>query len=304
MTNRQGGFTAIDLSRLPAPQVVETLDYERLLQAIKDDFARRAPAQAAVLDLESEPLVKLLESAAYTVLHLRQRVNDAAHGVMLAYATGADLDNLAALFGVARQVVDAGNPDARPPLPPTYETDERLRQRVQLSLEGHSTAGPVGSYVFWGLSADPKVKDIDVQSPAPGRVQVTVLSQAADGTPARALLDRVTLALNHEEVRPLTDRVSVQGAEIIHYEIVATLTLATGPDAEVVRTAASQAVTAYVAEHHALGQAITLSGLYAALHQPGVQNVMLESPAADIAVQSQQAAWCTAISITVGDSDA
>ncbi len=151
------------------------------------------------------PLVKLMESAAYVVLTLRQRVNDASGAVMLAYAGGADLDNLAALFAVERQVVESGNLDAIPPIPPTYEDDARLRRRVQLSLEGHRTAGPVGSYLFWGLSADPRVKDIDVASPNPGEVRITVLSIEGDGTPDQELLETVDAALNHEDVRPLTD---------------------------------------------------------------------------------------------------
>lgn len=291
-------FTAIDLSQLPAPDVVETLEFETLLQAIKEDFTARAPEHAGTLDFESEPLVKLMESAAYTVMNLRQRVNDAARSVMLAYAGGTDLDNLAALFALQRQVVDPGRPQADPPVPPAYEDDARLRRRVQLSLEGHSTAGPVGSYVFWGLSADPAVKDVDVASPNPGQVQVTVLSAEGDGTPAQTLLDAVNTALNHEDVRPLTDQVSVQAATIINYQVQANLTLYSGPDTEVVRQAAEKAVQAYVLEHHKLGHDITLSGLYAALHQPGVQNVTIASPMAGIECQPHEAAYCSAVVVT------
>jgi phage-related baseplate assembly protein len=297
------GFTAIDLSQIPAPDVVETLTFETLLQAIKDNFTARAPKHAGVLDLESEPLVKLMESAAYTVLNLRQRVNDAARSVMLAYAAGSDLDNLAALFAVQRQMVDPGDADADPPTAPTYEDDARLRRRVQLSLEGHSTAGAVGGYLFWGLSADPAVKDVDVDTPGPGEVVVTVLSTEGDGTPEQALLDRVAEALNHEEVRPLTDHVSVQAAEVIDYQVQATLTLSSGPDTEVVRQAAERAVRAYVEAHHKLGHDITLSGLYAALHQSGVQNVDIVSPEDIIKCDPHQAAYCSAVTVGVGGTD-
>lgn len=297
------GFTAIDLSEIQAPDVVETLKFETLLQAIKDNFITRAPKHAGVLDLESEPLVKLMESAAYTALNLRQRVNDAARSVMLAYAGGSDLDNLAALFAVQRQVVDPGDDEADPPVAPTYEDDARLRRRVQLSLEGHSTAGAVGSYVFWGLSADPAVKDVDVVSPDAGKVRVTVLSTEGDGMPAPELLDRVAAALNHEDVRPLTDQVTVQAAEITQYQVEATLTLYSGPDTEVVRQAAERAVQAYVVAHHKLGHDITLSGLYAALHQSGVQNVTIDIPVADIKCQPNEAAFCSALTIGVGGTD-
>ncbi len=49
------GFTAIDLSKLPSPDVIESLNFETILQFIKDDFTEHAPEHAGVLDLESDP---------------------------------------------------------------------------------------------------------------------------------------------------------------------------------------------------------------------------------------------------------
>jgi hypothetical protein len=64
---------AAGVSLLPVPDVVETLDYEVILAAMKADLAARAPELAAVLALESEPVVKLLEVCAYRELLLRAR---------------------------------------------------------------------------------------------------------------------------------------------------------------------------------------------------------------------------------------
>ena len=99
-------MSVIDLSLLPAPAVVETLDYEAILSALKADLIARAPELAPALQLESEPLVKLLEVAAWRETVLRARINDAARAVMLPWATGADLDNLAARYDFP--VSDAG----------------------------------------------------------------------------------------------------------------------------------------------------------------------------------------------------
>jgi phage-related baseplate assembly protein len=49
-----------------------------------------------------------------------------------------------------------------------------------------------------------------------------------------------------------------------------------------------------------LGRDITLSGIYHALHQDGVQNVTLTQPTADIVADWGQAARCTAITLTNG----
>ena len=61
----------IDLARLPPPDVVETIDYEAVLSSMKADLMARAPELAPVLALESEPLVKLLEVAAWREMVLR-----------------------------------------------------------------------------------------------------------------------------------------------------------------------------------------------------------------------------------------
>ena len=295
------GFTAIDLAKLPSPEVVEQLDYEQILATVLSDLRNRDDQFTAIV--ESDPAYKILEVAAYRETLLRARINDASRAVMLAYARKTDLDNLAAFFGVERQLVDTGDSEAIPPVPPTYEDDNRFRKRVQLSLEGHSTAGPVGSYVFHSLTASAQVKDVDISSPSPGEVVVTVLSDDAQGVPTNELLAAVETTLNAEDVRPLTDHLTVQAADILTYQVEASLVLYTGPDSEIVRGVARQAVTDYVIRHHLLGNDITLSGLYAALHQEGVQRVDIISPLSDFVVAPHQAAWCTNISITDGGRD-
>ena len=91
---------AIDVTALPTPAVIETLDYEAVLASLRADLLRLYPVAAEVIDLESEPLTKLLQVAAYRELLIRARINDAARAVMLAYATDADKRNtLQALLG-------------------------------------------------------------------------------------------------------------------------------------------------------------------------------------------------------------
>ncbi len=293
------GFSAIDLEKLPPPVAVEVFDYETLVAAMRDDLIARDGTLTAV-DLESEPLVKLLEVAAYRELLIRQRVNDAVRGVLLATAVGEDLDHIGVLFNVYRDLVSPGDPEAIPPVDPVYESDIRFRYRIQISLEGITTAGPVGSYVYWALSADPDVKDVAVESPTAGTVLVTVLSGSGDGIPSAALMEAVSAGLNAETVRPLTDQVIVQAATVMNYTIEVVLTFYSGPDSAVVRDAAAQEVTLFVNSHHRLGHDITVSGLHAALHRAGVQNVEIVSPAEDIVVGAAEAAYCTEIIVTAG----
>lgn len=295
-----GAFTTVNLSQLPAPGVVESLDYEAILAAMLADLRARDPVFDALV--ESDPAFKVLEVAAYRELLLRQRVNDAARAVMLAFAEGSDLDQIGANYSVQRLVLDPGNPAAVPPVDPTYESDEDFRARIQLSPEGYTTAGSEGSYVFHGLGADADVKDIQAVSPLPGQVTVYVLSRTGTGAASSPLLAAVTAALNAENVRPMTDQVTVLSASIVDYAITAELVMYPGPDPDVVRDAALAAVTAYAETQRRIGYDVTLSGIYAALHQPGVQRVNLASPTANLVIDEGEASHCTAITVTVAGS--
>ncbi|MDH4585634.1 baseplate assembly protein [Pseudomonas sp. BN415] len=300
----------IDLSRLPAPGVIETVDFEQILTERKAYLVSLWPADeqaeiAARMELESDPLNKIAQESAYREVILRQRINDSCRAVLLAFAAGPDLDHLGALFEVPRLVVTPGNPSAIPPVAAVYESDDRFRQRIQLALEGVSTAGPTGSYIFHTLSASPLVKDVAVPlpTPAPGLVRVIVLGTEGNGTPSGGLIATVVAALNDEDVRPLCDTVEVVAAQITNYAVSATLTFYSGPDMALVRDAAEAAVRRYVEEHHRLGHNITRSGLFAALHQPGVQNVTLTAPAADLVVADTHAAYCTSVTVIAGGND-
>ena len=291
----------IDLSQLPAPAVVEVLDYETLLASMLADLIQRDQTFTALV--ESDPAYKILEVCAYREHLIRQRVNDAARSVMLAYAGGSDLDHLAAFYGVERLLVDPGDSEAVPPIAPTYEDDARLRLRTQMAPESWTTAGSRESYVFHALSASSLIKDVAVESPTPGEVLVTVLSASGDGSPDAAMLAAVTTALSAETVRPLCDSVTVQAAQITAYSITAALTMYVGPDTETVRQSAELAAQTYATNQHLLGRDVTISGLYAALHQPGVQRVSLLAPLADLVVASTHAAWCQALTVTVAGHD-
>ncbi len=276
----------IDLSRIAPPEVVESLDFEAIYQEMMDEFRRIYPDWTAAL--ESDPVVKLLEVAAYREMLMRARINDAARAVMLAYAGGSDLEHLAALFGVTRL---------------DDETDTRLRARTQLSLEGFSTAGPTLSYVFHALSASQEVRDVTVSSPEPGRVRVVVLAEPSEtypnGMPNAALIQSVELKVSAEDVRPLTDFVSVIPAEVILYTVRADLLVASGPDAAVVLASAETALSSYVEQQFGLGRDVTISGLHAALHQVGVTRVDLIQPAETMNIEPHQAARCSGFEIRI-----
>lgn len=301
-------MATIDLSQLPAPDVVEALDYETLLNERKATLVSLYPADqqdaiARTLSLESEPVVKLLQENAYREVILRQRVNEAAKAVMVAYALADDLDQLGANNGVARLTRTAADDTTTPPTAAVMESDDDYRVRIAAAFEGLSVAGPSGAYEYHAKSADGRVADASAVSPSPACVTITVLSREGNGEAAADLLAVVDKALNDEDVRPVADRVTVQSAAIVDYAVEAVLYLYPGPEAEPIRAAAGAKLAAFVSAQARLGRDIRKSALYAALHVEGVQRVELLQPVADVVLDKTQAAYCAGWSITVGGSD-
>lgn len=317
-------FAQIDLSELPAPELIEPLSFETIMAEIAADYQGRNPD--AIL-LEADPAYKVLETAAYRELRLRQSINERARQTLLAFATQNNLEHLAAFYGVARGLIDPGDRAAQPPVDPVWETDTSLRARTQLAPEALSVAGPKGGYIFHALSAGREIAGMDIAapsedtvtitytfvrsdlaalakdasaiSPSPGSVVTTILGRDGDGTASPALLAAVDAALSDEFVRPLTDQVTVRGAEILSYRIVASLDIPPGPDPSVIERAARANLAAYAASVHKLSGVAARSGFDAALHVAGVSRVILTEPAADILCNAGQAPFCTSIEVSL-----
>ncbi|WP_186113264.1 baseplate J/gp47 family protein [Burkholderia gladioli] len=305
----------VDLASLPMPDAVELLDFETIYARRKADMIALWPAEqqadiAATLELESEPLARLLQENSYRELVWRQRVNDAVRAVLLASAEGNDLDNVAANLNVQRLVVTPADDTTVPPTPAVMESDADFRYRCQLSFQGYSTAGSRGGYLFHSLSADGQVKDASPTSPTPGKVVVYVMSRTGDGNADDTLIGKVRTALSAEDTRPMNDDLDVRTVSVVNYELVAELVVYYGPDADAVVQAAEDAAQAYAESIHYIGKDVAISGFYKALHQPGVieaniftlrQTGANPDPAAvpaTIAISDGQTAYCTDITIT------
>ena len=289
----------IDLAALPAPQVLENLDFEVLYEDALRQF-REYMAENWSAALESDPVVKLLELIAYWRVQDRARVNDAAKALLLAYAKGTDLDQLAANVELSRLVVQAEDLTAVPPLPEVLEEDDALRERVQLVYEGLTTAGPRNSYILHARNASGLVADATAESPSPAVVDVTVLSLEGDGAADAELLATVAAHVNDDDVRPVADRVNVRSAEILRYRVNAVVYLAgNGPEGEAVLAEAKSRLEAWKNPRRRLGVEVSRSAIDAQLHVAGVQRVDLIDWS-DIRPTKAQAAWCTDVIVTRG----
>ncbi|ESP95489.1 baseplate assembly protein [Pseudoalteromonas luteoviolacea] len=263
--------TAIELAKLPPPQVIEALSYDEIYKQMEQALLEKLPDHAL---LASDPAIKLIEVASYRELLLRQRINDAAKSVMLAFSQGDDLDHLGALFGVGRDADEA---------------DERYRQRIPLSLESYSMAGTRGAYEYHTLSANDQVKDVYVDSEQPGYVNIYALINTMTETQANAIKADIDARLNDEDIRPITDKVVTQWVMPTKAALSAQIYLNIGANKQQVELTILQALDAFMAMNCKLGMEIPHSGIIDSLHQPGVRKVKLLTPTEDLQPSVNQA---------------
>ncbi len=292
-------MSGIELSALPAPQVLEELDFEEIFQGDLTAF-RAHMGDDWTAQLLSDPVTKLLEVGAYRTLLNRARVNDAAKALLLAYAQGSDLDQLAANVRLQRLVVQEANPLSVPPTERILEEDDALRERIQLVYEGLTTAGPRNSYILHARNASGLVADATAESPSPATVDVTVLSLDDKGVASPDLLAQVMAYLNADDVRPVADRVNVRSAEILPYQIHAVLHMTgNGPENEATLAECRRRLQAWINPRRRLGVEVPRSAIDAQLHIGGVARVELTGWT-DIRPSKAQAAWCDSFDLTLG----
>lgn len=297
-------MATVDLAQLPPPQIIEVLDFEVILADVKAVMIAAFPDEqqasvAAALKLESEPLTILAQVIAYRELMLRQRINEGAAACMLSHSVSTDLDNLAGNLNTERlvRIPATETTDAE------MESDTALRLRAQSAFEGLSVAGPTGAYEYFAKSASGKVADARATSPSPAVVVVSILSTEGDGTASDELIATVNDTLSADDKRPVADRLTVQSAEIVNYEIDALLYLYPGPESEPILSAADDALRAWLTEQGKIGRDVARSAIMAALHVQGVQRVVLLNPPEDIVIDDTQAARCISHTISVGGTD-
>ena len=277
--------TLNDLASLPAPAVIEPLSFETIFSELQTEFQSRYPDYSALL--ASDPAVKLMEVAAYREVLLRNRINAAAKASLLAFATSSDLDHLAAFYGVTR-LMD--------------ESDEGLRVRARQRIIGFANAGGAAHYRYWALSASPEVADVEVDSPEPGRVRISVLAKGEEQTVSNAVLNAVRAVVLRDDIRVLTDTVEVVAAELMPVTVHARLWLY--PDAPLETLAAIQAVFAStLAAYVGLGWDLTRSWIVGQLQRAGVHKVDLLSPTTDIRVAANQAVRLASLNLEFAGRD-
>jgi len=320
-------------NQLADPEIVKVEAFEDLLATYKamviEYVAERSAEKAArltvALENDSELLTLFLQAVTLLLQTHARKYNERAKQMLAWWATSTNLDARLADMGLERQVLDEGDPNAYPPVDPTYEADDdaRLRyylaphapaagSRMQYRHEGltlgerptisvdATAAGVVTvTYTFADDSYAKQVKDSNTRRTGPGTVQCTVLSRTGDGTPSEELLGAVRSHFARDDVKPETDEVTVVAAEIISYQIQATVWINAGPDTALTKATAEEALQAYADTCHVLGGRVDGSWIDYTLHKAGAVQLEVLGPLDSVVCTDFQAPYCTGVSVEV-----
>lgn len=101
------------------------------------------------------------------------------------------------------------------------ESDENFRERIQIAPESFSVAGPRGAYEYFARSAHQDIIDVAVIGPPdinPGYVEIYPLMTGGQ-IPTSEILEAVLKTCNADDIRPLTDCVSVHEPKIVKFDV-------------------------------------------------------------------------------------
>lgn len=284
-------FTINDLAALPVPAIIQPLAYETILAERKQKFRELCTALGfdyTFLDLESDVGAILLQESSFQEMVLRARGNDIAREAYLYFADGSAVDHLAAFYDVVR-------------LP--GETDDRLKVRTILAIQGRSTGGTAPRYRSVAMSSSIRVADAIVyREGIDPTVRVAVFATDNNGVADNDLLATVRAAVTADDVRMVNDTIDVRSAVVQVVNVTANVWLLPSTSESILTTVAQQLPAQWAAEG-GLGRDLTVSWLISKIMAGGVQRVAVTAPAADVVVSPFTAVRIGTVTLTLQGRD-
>jgi phage-related baseplate assembly protein len=292
-------FSVINLAELSPMRVLETIDSDAIISARMTRFVElwneSDPPSAIAYDvgaLEFDPIKINQECGAFFELLLRDRVNQAARAITLAFGSGSDLDAIASRYpGGVPRLPAVANPRDYKEFPLDWESDDAYRKRIWLSPNPLGPHGTAEAYQFWALSAltAGTLRDVSTIKIRP-RLQdnpivlVTCLLAGDEPRPSTGQLLAIRKYIQDESRQAMTDEISVCPPKIREINYKVDLWFYPGPDATLLMTRVRDSVNNLIANQYWLGHDHTLMALHAACALSGVARATIIEPTADVLV--------------------
>jgi len=276
--------------------VLEDLDAETILgqrmQRFKELWAFYDPPAAAQYDVETlefDPIKINQEACTYFELMLRDRVNQAARSITLAYAIGTDLDAIASRY-----------PGGVPRLP--GESDDRYRRRIWLSPNTLSPHGTAEAYEFWALTALPALRDVtairSVMHDYYPTILITCLMNDYDEPkPAQEQLVFIRSYIQSLSRQGLTDVISVNPPKVKEVAYKINVFLYPGTAAEQTLAKMRTRLEKLIADQYWLGHDHSHTAIHASCALQGVHHVDILEPTDDVLIPADWVIKVTELTI-------
>ena len=160
------------------------------------------------------------------------------------------------------------------------ESDESLADRIYLAPANYSVAGPESAYIYFTKLAYPGVEDVKVTSPSECEVDIRVIGENGELL-SEEICQRIEDYINSENIKPMTDHVTVGSPTIATYNIDMAYYINRSDSAAVskIQTAISAAVQKYIAwQSGKIGRDIEPSKLIEFVMSAGAKRVAVASP--------------------------
>lgn len=160
------------------------------------------------------------------------------------------------------------------------ESDEDLRDRVYLVPSSYSTAGPEDAYVYWAKEYSKDITDVVVFSPDASEVSVLFITTGG-AIPTSTQIAGLQDYLEDEEIRPLTDQVTVAAPDTTSYSITLTyyIGMSNRAKATTIQAEVAAAVEAYkVWQQSKIGRDINPDQLIKMIVAAGAKRAVVTAP--------------------------
>ena len=159
-------------------------------------------------------------------------------------------------------------------------TDDEFYDLLLTGQDAYTSAGARGAYEFYARSVSTEIRDVVINSPEPCVVHIYAVMD--DGTLASAEMKAAILAAcNDEDIRPLTDQVSVEDVDLVTYNINMTYYLSrdSTESAAAIQAKVEQAVQDFIVwENAQIGRDINPSKLNQLVVEAGAKRTVITSP--------------------------
>ena len=160
------------------------------------------------------------------------------------------------------------------------ESDTAYYNRMRESEESYTTAGPRGSYIYHAKAVSSQISDVSAESPQDGVADIRIMLYGGE-LPSEELIKEVQAYLSADDIRPMTDKVTVAAPTTVDFDIELTYYIPKDKEASTkeIKRAVDLAVESYeLWQTSKMGRDINPSYFYAILMDSGIKRADIKKP--------------------------